>query len=140
MWKRFIAFYRCPPGYHIEKLEPHHSELVHSKRTIPGASRLWTRQYIENLNSLALYHSEASLTQPIAWVLEYPSRELGSSYTFEGYRRKGFGSLLLATLANCLHKDNYEIPILGTVEKGNVNYILLKQLGAIESGYVACSI
>lgn len=130
-----LAPTRCPPGYRVEKLQPHHSDLVHSKWGVAETSSKWIQQCIENLNSAALYR-EDDLSNPLAWILEYQTREIGYAYTSEFYRKNGYAALVGAALCKALVKDWPGVPPFATVTKDNS----LLGLGFVRSGFVACCV
>ena len=100
---------RCPAGYTIGRLESHHSDLLRSKWSITQESSEWIQQQIESLKSVAIYHKK-SPTQPVSWVLEFQSREMGHAYTMETHRKKGFASLVTIALCQSLLEDSPDIP------------------------------
>ena len=141
---------RCPAGFSIGKLKPCHSELVGSSshpslwvqqcsELVSSSSQpsLWIQQRIENLHSVAIYSDECP-TQPVSWTLAYPTRELGNAFTMDGYRRKGFISLVTAALCKLHLEDCPHIPQIASVDvKNKSGFLALKHQGFVPIGYTS---
>ena len=127
---------RHPAGLRIGKLESHHSQLVSSKLGIPSQ---WIKQRIENLHSSAFF-PEQNPDLPVAWNMEYPSREFGHAYTSKEYRNKGLAVMAMQNLIQCLHEDCSEIPIFTTVEEGTAGHNAIHKEGLVRCGVLACCV
>ena len=129
--RAIVVMSRCPAGFSIGKLKPCHSELVRSS----SHPSLWIQQRIENLHSIAIYSDECP-TQPVSWNLAYPTREFGNAFTMDGYRRKGFMSLVTAASCRLQLEDCPHIPPIASVDvKNKASYLVLKNLGFVPIGY-----
>ena len=64
---------------------------------------------IKNFHSAAAFHDEDS-SQPVAWILQYPSGMIGPLYTMEAHRRKGLGLALAASLCQAILEETPNIP------------------------------
>ena len=108
--KKFIYACRCPEGYRIGRLLPQHSELVKSKWNVSQTPTTWIQKSIENLFSVAIFQEENPL-EPVSWVMEYPSRELGYGYTLENHRGKMLYSIANIALCQVLLYDSPTTPL-----------------------------
>ena len=130
-------YYRCPTGYRIGKLEPHHAKLVASKWTVSQSltKTMWIEGRIRNFLSAAVFPDEDP-SQPVAWILQYPSRMIGNLYTMETHRRKGLGLAVMASLCRAIIEDTPDIPLCCTIdEKGSPSTDLVKKLGFVRSPF-----
>ena len=87
---------------------------------------------------MAIFQEENPL-EPVSWVMEYPSRELGYGYTLENHRGKMLNSIANIALCQVLLYDSPTTPLYGTTEEGNIKIeAVLERLGFVKSGYMAC--
>ena len=111
--------FRCPAGYRIGRLEPHHAELVASKWNAISQSpnkNSWIKRLILSYHTAAVFPDEDP-AQPVAWAMQYYNAEIGLLYTMETHRRKGMGLAVVASLCQSVFKDcPADIPLYCTVK------------------------
>lgn len=77
-------------------------------------------------------------SQPVGWVMEYGSREVGSAYTVEAHRRKGLCAVMSVAACQSLLRECPDLPVYGLVKKGDRTGIMnAKKLGFVESNFQA---
>ena len=125
---------RCPEGYMIGRLEPHHAELVASNWTHSRSEHKasWIRELIEKYASAAAFPI-ADLSQPVAWILQYGQGGIGNLYTLESHRRKGLGLAVAAALCQQVMETYPDgvLPHCQTVEGNVSSYKLFEKLGFV---------
>ena len=70
--------------------------------------------------------------QPIAWCLQYSNARLGHVYVLEGYRQRGFASLLYQHMSEKIMADGL-LPEVVVDEGNNVGTDLVEKLGFVRS-------
>lgn len=68
--------------------------------------------------------------QPIAWCLQYSNARLGHVYVLEGYRKRGFASLLYQHMSEMIKADGL-LPEVVVDEGNNIGINLVEKLGFI---------
>ena len=87
---------------------------------------------IRNYLSAAAFPDE-NPSQPVAWVLQYPNRMIGTLYTMEAHRRKGLGLAVTASLCRSILEDSPNILPYGEIsEKDQASINLFKKLGFVQ--------
>ncbi|XP_041646275.1 glycine N-acyltransferase-like [Cheilinus undulatus] len=83
---------------------------------------------VTNFPSCCILDSEG---KPVAWILVYGSCAMGMLYTLPEHRGKGYGKILICSMAKRLHAEGY--PVYCFIEEENrVSYRLFKNLGFTE--------
>ena len=135
----YFIDYRCPDGYTLKRLEPQHAEFVSSHwKYIKSPSKVaWYEERIKRFHTMAAYCCD-NPSKPVAWILQYANREIGSLHTVEQHRNKGLGLVVTAALCRTVLEETPDIPLYGLVEKGNSVYKLYEKLGWVSSHNPQC--
>ena len=78
--------------------------------------------------------------QPVAWTLQYASREIGPLYTVKEHRKKGLGLVVTAALCRTVLEETPNIPPYGLPAKGDSSYKLYEKLGCVSCHNQQCSL
>ena len=84
---------------------------------------------IKTFETCAVFDDQHS-TNPVAWVIEYPSGEIGHLYTVEEHRRKGLATVLVREMCRKVIARG-DLPLTVTTYD-NPAYLVLKKLGFME--------
>ena len=112
----------------------HHAELVASKWQIIQSPNkvLWYKDRINKLTTVAVF-SKADPAQPVAWIMQYASGELGSLFTLESHRRKGLGLAVTAAMCRAVLDKYPDIPPHCTIVEKTTTFKLFEKLGFVDS-------
>ncbi|XP_034008365.1 glycine N-acyltransferase-like protein 3 [Trematomus bernacchii] len=114
----------------ISSLNLSHVDLVNTTWKFGG-----NKQGYRNIENLISNFPSCCITdgqgQPLSWILVYDYCALGLLYTLPEHRGKGYGKVLVSTMAKRLHSQGY--PVYCFIEEENdTSYKLFKNLGFIE--------
>ena len=79
-------------------------------------------------------------SQPVAWILQYANREVGSLYTVEQHRNKGLALAVTAAQYRTVLEETPNIPLYGLVEKCNSVYKFHEKLVFLSCHNQQCSL
>ena len=90
--------YRCSGSYILRSLEPQHAKLLASHYPYSGANIVsWLEDLISKYPSVAAY-SKSHPFNPVSWIMQYETGEIGNSYTLKMHRKKGLSLACLTSL------------------------------------------
>ena len=87
---------------------------------------------IKTCNTVAIFDCQDHIN-PVAWVIEYPSGEIGHLYTVEEHRQKGQATVVMREMCKKVIARG-DLPLCVTTYD-NPTYGLLKKLGFLELDY-----
>ena len=127
-----ISLCRCPDGYRIGKLEPHHAELVATRWPYRTSFNKvsWFQKLIENFLTVAAFCDD----EPVAWILQYSHGGIGNLYTMESHRRRGLGLAVTAAMCQLVLEKCPEILLWAMIVPENtVSKKMFESLGFVYS-------
>ena len=126
---------KCPEGFFVKRLEEHHAEFIAPFWPYGddiSAKQAFFKNLIKNFHSVGVFTNEEP-TIPIAWCVQYQYGQPGNLYVIDKYRRKGFASLLLEHMCNCIREDGLE-PQLCVDDVNDCGKKLMDMLGLVQQG------
>ena len=75
-------------------------------KILPTMAVYRNKDYKKEISEISLTEGEANLKNPVSWVLQYPSGNIGMTYTVPAFRRKGFSKASNIAIMQALKKEN----------------------------------
>ena len=120
-------------------LEPQHAEFVSSHwKYIKSPHKVtWFEERIKRFHTMAAYCCD-NPSQPVAWILQYANREIGSLYTVEQHRNKGLALAVTAALCRTVLEESPNTSPYCLVVEGSPAYRLFGKLGFVSCHNQRC--
>ena len=79
-------------------------------------------------------------SQPVSWILQYASREIGSVHTLEDHRNKDLALAVTAALCRTVLEESPNISPYCLIVEGDTSYRILEKLGFVSCHNRQCSL
>ena len=125
----------CPEGFIVKCLEEQHAEVVAPTWSYTDnlqAKISYFKQFIKHLHSVGIFSKEDP-DKPVAWCTQYVYGQPAHLYVTDEYRRRGFASLMMEHMCECIQADGL-LPGIGVDLDNARGMELMKKMGFVKYG------